>query len=405
MPHPKVKISDNSGNEVAVTGNALDVNIASGDASIDIGDVSLLLGGTAADHGAGAVGDPNNTLRVTLASDDPAVVDLAAMEVLLGTIDIDTGSIAGTTNGIGDVPNVIGTSGLTGPPKAISVAGTRSGGGFKELLVDSDGNLQIDVVSAPSTAVTNAGTFAVQSTLQASDGVDIGDVDVASLPSDTFKATGTSFEKGVLIQGSDGSDRHNVRTNASGYLMVDIVAASTGGSVAGTPFKIDGESYDTASVGIMNKVVCSTTLGALQDVGDGEITSLQVNGDGALYVEVTASTALTVDLGSNNDVTVTSGSVGHDITGMVSDVNADVGETAEKIHTAADVAIKRIDIQAHPDNTGYIFVGDSGVAGNGSGGGIRLAAGDFYSLDIDNTGDVYVASSVADEDVSYIYYT
>jgi len=26
-------------------------------------------------------------------------------------------------------------------------------------------------------------------------------------------------------------------------------------------------------------------------------------------------------------------------------------------------------------------------------------------LDIDNTGDVYVASSVADEDVSYIYYT
>ena len=40
MPHPKVKISDDSGNAVAVTSNALDVNIAGG-ASIDIGDVEV----------------------------------------------------------------------------------------------------------------------------------------------------------------------------------------------------------------------------------------------------------------------------------------------------------------------------------------------------------------------------
>jgi hypothetical protein len=40
VPHPKVKIADNSGNEVAVTSNALDVNIAGG-ATIDIGDVEV----------------------------------------------------------------------------------------------------------------------------------------------------------------------------------------------------------------------------------------------------------------------------------------------------------------------------------------------------------------------------
>ena len=40
MPHPKVKIADNSGNEVGVTNNRLDVNIAGG-ASIDIGDVEV----------------------------------------------------------------------------------------------------------------------------------------------------------------------------------------------------------------------------------------------------------------------------------------------------------------------------------------------------------------------------
>ncbi|MCP5019665.1 MAG: hypothetical protein GY938_30930 [Ketobacter sp.] len=41
--------------------------------------------------GAGAVA--TGVQRVTLASDDPAVVDLAAIEVLLGTIDADTGAI------------------------------------------------------------------------------------------------------------------------------------------------------------------------------------------------------------------------------------------------------------------------------------------------------------------------
>jgi hypothetical protein len=40
MPKPKVAISDGTGNEVAVTSNALDVNIAGG-ASIDIGDVEV----------------------------------------------------------------------------------------------------------------------------------------------------------------------------------------------------------------------------------------------------------------------------------------------------------------------------------------------------------------------------
>ena len=52
MPHPKVKISDNSGNTVDVTSNALDVNIAGG-ASIDIGDVEV--------KGHAAIADGSNT--------------------------------------------------------------------------------------------------------------------------------------------------------------------------------------------------------------------------------------------------------------------------------------------------------------------------------------------------------
>ena len=52
MAYPRIKLSDNSGNEVAVTSNALDVNIAGG-ASIDIGDVEV--------KGHAAIADGSNT--------------------------------------------------------------------------------------------------------------------------------------------------------------------------------------------------------------------------------------------------------------------------------------------------------------------------------------------------------
>jgi len=42
MAHPKVKISDNSGNTVGVTDNKLDVNLEFDPANIDIGDVEIL---------------------------------------------------------------------------------------------------------------------------------------------------------------------------------------------------------------------------------------------------------------------------------------------------------------------------------------------------------------------------
>ena len=69
MPHPKVKISDDSGNAVGVTSNRLNVNAyLAATPTIDIGDVSLLLGGTAASVNTGDLTD--QTLRVTLARND-----------------------------------------------------------------------------------------------------------------------------------------------------------------------------------------------------------------------------------------------------------------------------------------------------------------------------------------------
>ena len=69
MPFPKIKLSDDTGNAVSVTGNRLDVNAyLAATPTIDIGDVSLLLGGTAASTNAGTM--DAQTLRVTLATYD-----------------------------------------------------------------------------------------------------------------------------------------------------------------------------------------------------------------------------------------------------------------------------------------------------------------------------------------------
>jgi len=252
------------------------------------------------------------------------------------------------------------------------------GSGIARLLVDIEG----DPVNVTGTAL------------------DVNIPDVTGTDGSTGPAKCLSIGGTYSVNGSI----QEVRVNANGELMVDITSATTGASAAGTPFKIDSETYDTGSVGIMPKVVCSTSLAALAGVGDGEITSLQVNAAGALYVEVATSTALTVDLGSNNDVTVTSGAItaSHDITGMVSSSNSAVSGSSSEIITGVGATCKRIDMMASPSNTGGIWVGGSAIAINR---GIKLFPGDFYSIDIDNTGDVYVIADEDGEVINYTYYT
>ena len=212
-----------------------------------------------------------------------------------------------------------------------------------------------------------------------------------------------------------------------------VKIADNGGNEVGVTdnrlnVNVAGATMSTGDIEVNSEFPAAATI--TDNFANPSTTSVMSMGmawDGAAWDRLLgdSTNGLLVDLGSNNDVTVTNdtagnllatvtqdsaartvtGTVGHDITGIVSDRDVDVGTTAEKIYTASDVAIKRIDIQAAPANTGYIFVGDGGVAGDGTGGGIRLAAGDFYSLDIDNTGDVYVAASEANEDVYYTYYT
>lgn len=127
-------------------------------ASDDIGGVkhqrvklSLGADGSATDALGGAGSVAAGVQRVTLASDDPAVTDLAALEVLAGTIDADTSGIAA---GYAAEGAALGSG--------VLVQGD-DGTDRTNLAVDTDGHAQVDVLS--SALPTGAATAAKQPAL------------------------------------------------------------------------------------------------------------------------------------------------------------------------------------------------------------------------------------------------
>jgi hypothetical protein len=168
----------------------------------------------------------------------------------------------------------------------------------------------------------------------------------------------------------DDGDAGAVALNASGHMLIDVVDGGQLDALLDT-IKVDTEAIETAV----------------------EILDNAISGN-ELQVDVVAA----LPAGTN-----IIGKVGHDMSAIISDVNDDVDTSAEVLKSTT--ACKRVDLMADPDNTGHIWVGDSGVQNDGTGGGIRLSSGDFYSIDIDDTADIYVAATVADQKVRFIYFT
>lgn len=140
---------------------------------------------------------------------------------------------------------------------------------------------------------------------------------------------------------------------------------------------------------------------------------------------VDATAGLKVDLGANNDVTVTSGTItavtaitnalpagtnaigktGHDITGIGHGVTT-VTTAGTDVALAASTVCKKVIIQSQTDNTGLIAIGTSGVdATIATGTGVLLYPGDAIEIEIDNLADVYLDSTVNGEGVRYTYFT
>jgi len=218
--------------------------------------LSLGADGTAVDAvaGAGAVG--TGVQRVTLASDDPAVTDLAAIEVLLTGMDADTDAIKTAVETIDN-----------------AIAGTE---------------MQVDIV-----AELPAGTNAIGK-LAANSGVDIGDVDVTSQPARSA-TTDTITAKLATDTLQDG-------TTALTPKFAAIAASSSGDNTlvaAVSGKKIRVLSYTLVAAGA---VTCRFEDGAGGTAKSG-VMSFGANGGVSVpfsplgHFETTANTLLNLELG------------------------------------------------------------------------------------------------------------
>ena len=514
---------DADGDAVTVTSSRLDVNAyLSATPTIDIGDVSLLLGGTAASTNSGT--NTDQTLRVTLAVDDTltqTMLGLSRQEdaahssadkgiMALGVRNDDLSTTFSGTNGdytpiavnSAGAVNVIdpytqlftkqtGTVASTSAHYGIGALAVRNDdvgsyvgiadGDYTFLQVSANGALYVTGESKQQTAVTDYG-FSIMGEAKTIDGStlpntvsegnaarlsmsragiaytcltdtlgasDLGatitthlseiegavetiegaiggsemQVDIVSAPTLTVSGTvtanaGTNLNTSALathakqdtiithlseIEGAVETIEAAVDTQ----MQVDIVASlpagtnaigklsansgvdigdvtvdnlgnwvSSDGGAVNSPVHAGTESYNATDSGFTAMAVLKDVLTAGGSITDGEYTPLATDTQGALYTT-------------------------HGITGMQSDNNEGVdSSTAEVLKSST--ACKRVDMQADPANTGYIYVGGSDVSATK---GIRLAPGDFYSIDVNNTADIYVLASVDEEDIHFTYYT
>jgi len=210
--------------------------------------VTLLSGG------AGSV--DAGTPRTTLAADDPAVS-------LLGTIDADTGVIAGDTTSIDAKITACNTGAV------VLAAGTA------EIGKLAAGSAAIGTVSTtsqiPGTGATNLG--------KAEDGGHTtGDTGVMAL------AVRQSAD--AALSGSD-LDYEPLQTDASGFLKVNIKA----GSASGTEYTEDAAATANPAGGALIVIREDARAGSLTTT-DGDNVAVRGNNSGEMYVKTTDSDAL-----------------------------------------------------------------------------------------------------------------
>ena len=374
---------DNGAGELQVVLNA--------SSSVNIGDVDLEFNGTAAS--VGADNTDSGTLRVTLATNDLpiAIANNHLSNIHTSITDITKAEDDGHSSGDKGI-HILGVR-----DESLGSVNPSDDGDYSSLLTNEYGALWVSLDILSIATLMRIGDTESENSHRGLNMLAVRNDTLANLVSDDHDYTSlqvnaagalyvdaSDHAQPVTLHADDGTGINETSNALNVCIQGGIGAVGSHGvsvGVFGFPALAETKDFDGSALPV--------SVG----VAEGEYARIASSLYGVQYVMLV-----------NEDGSAT-GKVGHDITGMVSDYDADVGVSAEKIHTAADVAIKRIDIQANPANTGVIFVGDSGVAGNGSGGGIRLQPGDFYSLDIDNTSHVYVAAEVADENVNYIYYT
>ena len=486
MPHPKVKISDDSGNAVGVTDNRLDVNVAgatmsTGDITIDsefpaaatIADdfanpdttsvMSMLMGYDSSGSnwnrlltGVGVMSP--SVLRVTLATDDTHFGEVGS-----GTAASTTGPVHGQLRYIADKSSNIATSTALSATHLSTISTLLSGpyetlGSTTYTEGVSPGNViaavRNDTLDALADTNNEFAPFQVNAAgaLYVTSGADHNDAVVAN---------GTQIMgEAKVIDGSGipntvaEGDATRLAVSRTGIQYTHL----TNDSGTHSAILEEDSAHSSGDYGIMSLAVRANTLGSL--VGTNEdYAPLQVNSDGALYVDGSDSTqpisgTVTANLSSTDngvldaiaaslallDNSIASGNelqvdvvaalpAGTNAIGkLAANSGVDIGDVdvTSTVHPAGngtfnsysrftaatsptaltdatngvnntETAAKEVIIQADYTNTGYFMVGDSGATATTN--GIRVNAGDTLILPVANIANIYIDASAGSQHV------
>jgi len=161
--------------------------------------------------------------------------------------------------------------------------------------------------------------------------------------------------------------RTDTPTNRSGtdgdYEFLQItggrLTTDAGAAISGSEMQVDVVAALPAGTNAIGKLAANSGV----DIGDVDVTSVSL-----------PSTVI------NGKTTVTT-------------------ITASVALGATETVVSGLNIKAEANNTGIIYVGDSGVS---SSNGYELAAGETVFLEIDDVATVYIIASVATEGVTYV---
>lgn len=350
------------------------------------------------DDGVGTVGV---TGTVDLGATDNAVLD--TIDSVLDTVNAKL--VNGTDIGDVTVNNSTGAAAVNiqDGGNTITVDGTVAvtNAGITTIAGAVTGTeMQVDVLTMPSTAVTNSDITSCKTALELIDNSVDGNylnvnMNLAGTDCPSGNGTAATSQRVTIASDSTGQIKLAAGTDGIGKLTsnsgvdigdVDILSIAAGDNNIGNvdivtmPGIYVEDAGETAGGNLMMAGSVRRDTAASSAGTTGDNATLNTDANGGLYVAHNITT------------------IGHGVK-TVTTAGTDVA-------LAASTACKKVDIQAMNDNTGVIAVGGSGVdATPNSGSGVILYAGDIYCLEIDNLADVYVDATVSGNKVRFTYYS
>jgi len=312
-----------------------------------------------------------------------------------------------------DVGSIVPGTGATSLGKAIQSAQGATDTGVAALVVRNDtladlsgadgdyAPLQVNATGALYTSLATslpAGTNAIGK-LSANSGVDIGDVDVTSLPS--IPAGTNSI--GTVILGAGTAAIGKLVAN-SGVDIGDVDVTSVVPGVGATNLgKAIQSAQGATDVGVAALVVRNDTLADLSGA-DGDYSPLQVNATGALYT----SLATSIPAGTNSIGTVILGAGTAAIGKLAANSGVDIGDvdvTSLPALPSGTNTIGKVDVNAIAPvdflDSGLVNTSTANIASTGTTVVSSLAAacteieiqediGEFMSLRVGGTVKAYL---------------